>query len=81
MLPDGKLPVKVPDQAVFQRLARREWTVTVDPFSDCLLKELESENHAVSAQVIDLNLEEIFKDVVRGKRPQSEEATGDSSTH
>jgi ABC-2 type transport system ATP-binding protein len=81
VLPDGKLPARVPAEAVFQRLARRDWTVTVDPFSDGLFEHLQSENHAVSADVIDLNLEEIFKDVVRGRKPQSEEANGDSGTH
>jgi ABC-2 type transport system ATP-binding protein len=81
VLPDGKLPARVPAEAVYQRLARRDWTVTVDPFSDELFDQLQSENHAVSGEVIDLNLEEIFKDVVRGRKPQSEEAHVDSGTH
>jgi ABC-2 type transport system ATP-binding protein len=81
VLQDGKLPLSVPTEAVFQRLSRREWTVTVDPFSDRLFDQLRSENDAVSADIIELNLEEIFKDVVRGHKSQSEEANDDSGTH
>lgn len=81
VLPDGKLPERVPSEAVFQRLSRREWIVTVDPYSDGLFQELQSENRAVSAEVIELNLEEIFKDVVRGRNLQSEEAPIDLGTH
>lgn len=77
VLPDGKLPVRVPSEAVFQKLSRREWIVAVDPFSDALFENLQSENDAVSADVIELNLEEIFKDVVRGSKPTSEEAKVD----
>ena len=77
VLPDGKLPASVPAEAIFQRLARRDWTVTVNPFSEGLFEHLQSENQAVSADVIDLNLEEIFKDVVRGQKRQNEEANDD----
>ena len=81
VLQDGKLPATVPAESVFQRLSRREWTVTVDPFSEALFEQLQVENDAVSADVIDLSLEEIFKDVVRGKKPQSMEANVDLGTH
>ena len=81
VLPDGKLPARVPPEAIFQRLSRREWTVTVDPYSDSLFEQLQSENEAISADVLDLNLEEIFKDVVRGQKPQSMEANDDLGTH
>ena len=81
VLRDGKLPARVPAETVYQSLARRNWTVTVDPFSDELCEHLQSENRAVSTEVIDLNLEQIFKDVVRGHKPQREEANLDSGTH
>ena len=77
VLPDGKLPVRVPPEAVFRKLSRREWVVTVDPFSETLFESIQSENDAVSADVVDLNLEEIFKDVVRGSKPTSEGANFD----
>lgn len=73
VLPDGKLPSYVPVQAVRQKLSRREWTVTVDGYSEALLDELRSENHAISSDVFDMNLEEIFKDLVRGQQVQGQE--------
>jgi ABC-2 type transport system ATP-binding protein len=81
VLQDGRLPVSVPAECVFQRISRREWTVTVDPFSDQLFEKLRMENDAVSADIIELNLEEIFKDVVRGHKPQTEEGNHDLGTH
>lgn len=68
VLPDGKLPVRVPPEAVFQKLSRREWTLTIAPFSDEIFQALQSENEPTSAEIFDLNLEEIFKDVVRGQK-------------
>lgn len=73
VLPDGKLPAFVPDQAVFQRLSRRDWTVTVSPFSEDLLEQLLSENNAIGGSVVDLSLEDIFKDLIRGRKGQPEE--------
>jgi ABC-2 type transport system ATP-binding protein len=73
VLPDGKLPAYIPEQAVFQRLSRRDWTVTVSPFSEELFEQLMSENHAIGGNVVDLSLEDIFKDVIRGRKSQLEE--------
>ncbi|MFO0035820.1 MAG: ABC transporter ATP-binding protein [Planctomycetota bacterium] len=73
VLPDGKLPTHIPEQAVFQRLSRRDWTVTVSPFSEDLFEQLLSENHALGGNVVDLSLEDIFKDVIRGRKRQLEE--------
>lgn len=72
VLRDGHLPRHVPSQVCYQKLSRRDWLVTVSSFSEQLLEELRSENEAVSCDVIDLNLEEIFKDVVRGSVSQGE---------
>lgn len=73
VLPDGKLPVHIPEQVLFQRLSRRDWTVTVNPFTEELFEELIVRNHATGGNVIDLGLEEIFKDVIRGTKVQKEE--------
>jgi ABC-2 type transport system ATP-binding protein len=69
----GKLPVHIPEQVLFQRLSRRDWTVTVNPFTEELFEELIVRNHATGGNVIDLGLEEIFKDVIRGTKVQKEE--------
>ncbi len=72
VLKDGRLPATAPEQTLHQKLARREWTLTVDHFSCELLRKIEMDNDAISLDVIDLNLEEIFKDVVRGLEHASE---------
>ena len=68
VLPDGKLPVNVPLEVIHQRLNRREWTVTVNPFSRELVTRIQAENSSEDTSVIDLSLEEIFKDLVRGRK-------------
>lgn len=81
VLPDGRLPIKVPKEILYQKLSRREWIVTVDQFTDSIFTEIKDENNAVNAEVIDLSLEDIFKDVVRGQKTQTEEAFDDLDTH
>lgn len=75
VLKDGRLPGSVPVSTLHQKLARREWTLTVDNFSADLLRQIEVDNDPVSTEVFDLNLEEIFKDVVRGFDARTESAT------
>ncbi len=75
VLRDGTLPKWTPEETLHQRISRREWTLTVDPFSIELIERLQSENDLVAVDIIDLNLEEIFKDLVRGSSlPRLEEA-------
>jgi ABC-2 type transport system ATP-binding protein len=69
VLPDGKLPVHIPPGVYNQRLMRRDWIVTAHAFSEDLVDELRTENKALHCEVMDLNLEEIFKDVVRSNMP------------
>jgi ABC-2 type transport system ATP-binding protein len=66
VLQDGRLPSQVPKQAIHQKLQRREWLLTVLCFSSDIVRQIEEENDPVSVAVIDLSLEEIFKDLVRG---------------
>ena len=68
VLPDGRLPNARPAEAIFDRLNRREWTVTVKQFSSDLVQRIQSENDTIDAEVFDLSLEEIFKDLVRGHK-------------
>jgi ABC-2 type transport system ATP-binding protein len=73
VLRDGKLPVDVPPEVIHQRLNRREWTVTVNPFSRELVARIQAENSSEDTTVIDLSLEEIFKDLVRGRKTSADE--------
>jgi ABC-2 type transport system ATP-binding protein len=72
VLYDGRLPSKAPTSTLHQKLSRREWTLTVNHFSADLLQQIEVGNNPVSLEVFDLNLEEIFKDVVRGFEARTE---------
>lgn len=74
VLRDGRLPSSVPASTLHQKLSRREWTLTVDKVSTDLLRQVEVDNAPVSVEVFDLNLEEIFKDVVRGFETRAEVA-------
>lgn len=74
VLKDGKLPMATPQGMLSQKLSRREWTFTVDHYSEELIEQIELENDLLSVEAIDLNLEEIFKDVVRGLSNRMQEA-------
>jgi len=73
---DGRLPTTLPSEVLFQKIDRREWTVTVYPFSQELVSQIRSENAVEHTTVIDLSLEEIFKDLVRGRKASALEAAG-----
>lgn len=67
VLSDGTLPAKIPPEVIYQKLNRREWLVTIHPFSQELVEQIQAENPVENATVIDLSLEDIFKDLVRGR--------------
>lgn len=66
VLRDGTLPSTVPAEVIHQKLNRREWLVTVNPFSEQLIARIQATNAIDDVSVIDLSLEDIFKDLVRG---------------
>jgi ABC-2 type transport system ATP-binding protein len=68
VLRDGCLPRREPDGTVWQRVQRREWLLTVRDFSPDLVHSLQADNPLESVEVLDLNLEELFKDYVKGRR-------------
>ncbi len=68
VLRDGCLPQYTPPGTIYDRVDRREWSVTLADFSEEKLDELRSRNPITDAEVGRLNLEEIFKAYVRGRR-------------
>jgi ABC-type Na+ transport system ATPase subunit NatA len=68
VLRDGCLPRREPAGVVWQRVERREWLLTVSDFSPNLLQALRAENDLEHVEVTGLNLEELFKDFVKGRR-------------
>ncbi len=68
VLRDGSAPGHPPDGTIWQRVQKREWSVTVKDFTDAAVEQMRSGNSVENVEVIDLGLEDIFKDYVRGWR-------------
>ncbi len=68
VLEDGHAPSGPPEGTVWQRVQEREWLVTVKDFAPEMVERLKATNRLTNVEVIDLGLEEIFKDYVRGWR-------------
>lgn len=67
VLHDGRLPVEAPREAVWQQVNRREWSLTLWPFSSEVLVRLQANNPIRRVDVDDLSLDDIFKDLIRGQ--------------
>lgn len=68
ILANGCTPGGVPEGLIWQRVRGREWLLTVKDFSADKLESLRRANRLEQVEVIDLGLEDIFKDYVRGWR-------------
>jgi ABC-2 type transport system ATP-binding protein len=68
VLKDGCLPAREPDGIVWQSVERRQWSLTVRDFSAEVLSHLRAENPVENIEVVDLSLEELFKDYVKGRK-------------
>jgi len=71
VLSDGQGPPIAPVGTIWQRQERRHWRLTVRGFRQASLEEIRASNDTERIDVIDLNLEEVFKDLVRGWRASS----------
>jgi ABC-2 type transport system ATP-binding protein len=68
VLRDGSTPGEPPDGTIWQRFEHREWLLTVHGFSPGTLEHLQNTHPIESVEVLDLGLEEVFKDFVKGRR-------------
>jgi ABC-2 type transport system ATP-binding protein len=68
VLHDGVLPRWLPETTIWQRVQRREWLLTVGDFSEDILPRLQGENSVHNIEVLDLSLEDVFKDYVKGRK-------------
>lgn len=68
VLRDGCLPRFEPEGTVWQSLERREWSITVRGLTPEVVRRIRDENPVEAISVRDLNLEELFKDYVKGRR-------------
>jgi ABC-2 type transport system ATP-binding protein len=67
-LRDGCRPTQAPDGTIWQRIEGREWIVTLRDFTPEKLGQIQATEGVEHANVIDLGLEELFKDLIRGQR-------------
>lgn len=67
-LRDGRRPASLPLGTVHDRLQGREWLLTVRDFSSEKVQHVRGQEGVEHVEVLDLNLEELFKDIVRGQR-------------
>lgn len=68
VLDDGCAPGQPPQGTIWERFQRREWLMTVRGFSSDTLDYLRSKYPVKNVEVIELGLEDIFKDFIRGRR-------------
>jgi ABC-2 type transport system ATP-binding protein len=70
-LVNGHVPNRLPDGIVCQRVEGRDWEITVGDFSTAKVELLRSQESVAHVKVIDLGLEDLFKDFVRGQKAVS----------
>jgi ABC-2 type transport system ATP-binding protein len=67
-LRDGRRPAGLPAGTIYDSLHGREWLVTVGQFGPQKLDEVRALEGVEHVEVIDLGLEDLFKDIVKGQR-------------
>jgi len=68
VLSDGAAPSDPPDGTVWQQVKGREWLMTVRGFTPESVRFLRQRYALDHVEVLDLGLEDVFKDIVRGRR-------------
>ena len=67
-LRDGCRPKETPEGTIWQRVQGREWTLTVRDFTAEKVQQVRALDAVEHVSVVDLGLEELFKDLIRGQR-------------
>jgi hypothetical protein len=62
---NGHPPMVTPPGTVHQQIRGREWIVTVENFSIDQVEFIRSKNNIQQADVIDMTLDDVFRDYVR----------------
>jgi hypothetical protein len=68
VLHDGAEPGEVPPGTVYQQVRGREWLLTVRDFAPQHVEALRARNRVAHVDVQDVTLDDVFKDVVRGRQ-------------
>lgn len=70
-LTNGKLPEKLPENIIWQSLQGRELLITLSDFNEDAVQLVRSQAGVEHVEVLDLGLEELFKDLIRGRKAAS----------
>ena len=70
-LRNGSRPERLPAGTIWQRVQGREWLVTVGDFRPEKVQQIRAGNAVDHVEVIDLGLEDLFKDFIKGQRAAS----------
>ncbi len=70
-LSSGSLPEKLPKGIVRQQVDGRNWLVTIADFTPETLQQIGELDGVNNAEVIEIGLEDLFKDFVKGQRSAS----------
>lgn len=70
-LTGGSPPNKLPSGVIWQRIEGRNWLLTVTDFNPETLQEIGVLDGVEHAEIIDIGLEDLFKDYVKGQRSSS----------
>ena len=64
-------PQKLPPNVIWQQVDGRNWLVTVADFTAETLQQIGSLDGVDNVEIIDIGLEDLFKDFVKGQRSTS----------
>ena len=70
-LTNDRPPEKLPAGTIWQEIRGREWSVTVADFTPQTVQQIRAEDGVEHVEVIDIGLEDLFKDFIRGQRAVS----------
>ena len=70
-LTNGRRPDRLPANTIWQRVQGREWLLTIGDFTPETVKEIRAQDGVERVEVINLGLEELFKDFIKGRRAAS----------
>jgi ABC-2 type transport system ATP-binding protein len=70
-LTGGSPPANLPADVIWQQVEGRNWIVTVADFRSEMVQEFDALDGVEQVEVIDVGLEDLFKDFVKGQRSTS----------
>jgi len=67
----GCPPDELPENIIWQRVQGREWLATIGDFTPEVVQQIRAQEGVENVEVIDLGLEDLFKDFIKGRKALS----------